>query len=141
MRLAYAPSEVGKQKFLDKILGITNNSLSKQEEIIDLDVEIQVQSNVPRSATVSSAARSATATNQLANVDATETQITEVWGDEAMSEENAEDNPYEVEYNNVMNFISEDNANREELAADDSDTCFHTSSSSFAYPSASSSSS
>ena len=34
MRLAYAPNEVGEQKFLDEIPGITNNSPS----IIDSDV-------------------------------------------------------------------------------------------------------
>lgn len=36
------------------------------------------ESNVPRSATISNAARSATVINQSANVEATETQITEV---------------------------------------------------------------
>ena len=74
---------------------------------------------------MSNAARSATVKNQSANVEATETQIAEVWGDEATSEENAEDFPYEVEYNNVMNFRSEGNTVREELVADDSDTYFH----------------
>jgi hypothetical protein len=90
---------------------------------------------------MSDAARSAIVTNQSGIVGATETHITEVWGDEAMSEENAEDIPYEVEYNDMMIFRGEDNTIREEVVADDSYTYFRRSSSSFAFPSASSSSS